>query len=112
MTAILAATTLNPAINEARLDTFIPVIAAPVLLLLDETEPVLCEEPVLELVREPEPEPEPELDAPGDATAVPLPIVMGVYCTPFKLAATSNTLPSFMSYYGKNKKSTPIPSAM
>lgn len=40
-TAILAATTLNAATNEAKLDICTPVVAAPVLLLFDVTEPVL-----------------------------------------------------------------------
>lgn len=67
------------------------------LLLLEVTDPVLCEVPADELDDfDPDPD-DPEEDV--DAMAVPLPIVVGVYWTPFRLAATSKTLPSLTSYY-------------
>jgi hypothetical protein len=76
------------------------------LLLLEVTDPVLCDVPADEL-DDFEPDDPEEAD---DATAVPLPIVVGVYCTPFRLAATSKTLPSLTSYCFVLLHQTGIPS--
>lgn len=67
--------------------------------MVEETDPVLCAEPADELDDlDPEPDEEPEEEDPGAATVVPLPIGIAVYCTPFRFAATSKTLPSLTSY--------------